>query len=354
MQRRILLLITDLRIGGTPVVVRELAVRLQNDPDFHVHVACLDHSGPVADELRARGVGVTPLNALGTLDLRIVFRLVRLIRRENIDTVFSFLVHANTVAALASLFVRDVRFLQSIQTTQRKPRWHWRVQHMAQRAAELVVVPSKSVADAAERWAGVDAKKVLVIPNAVDVADFAGKPREAAGKRIGFIGRLDPIKRVEDLVAALSLLKGDYTLDIFGQGRERAQIQSMISRLDLEDRAILRGEIAGSAAALAKIDVLALPSDAEGFGLVLIEAMAAGVPVIGTNVPGICDVIEDGVSGLLVPPRDPRALANAIEKILNDRSLREKLIMGGSDRVRRNYDWSVQIEEYRNLLRRPG
>jgi glycosyltransferase involved in cell wall biosynthesis len=225
---------------------------------------------------------------------------------------------------------------------------------MAQRAAELVVVPSKSVADAAERWAGVDAKKVLVIPNAVDVADFAGKPREAAGKRIGFIGRLDPIKRVEDLVAALSLLKGDYTLDIFGQGRERAQIQSMISRLDLEDRAILRGEIAGSAAALAKIDVLALPSDAEGFGLVLIEAMAAGVPVIGTNVPGICDVIEDGVSGLLVPPRDPRALANAIEKILNDRSLREKLIMGGSDRVRRNYDWSVQIEEYRNLLRRPG
>jgi glycosyltransferase involved in cell wall biosynthesis len=86
----------------------------------------------------------------------------------------------------------------------------------------------------------------------------------------------------------------------------------------------------------------------------LIEAMAAGVPVIGTNVPGICDVIEDGVSGLLVPPRDPRALANAIEKILNDRSLREKLIMGGSDRVRRNYDWSVQIEEYRNLLRRPG
>lgn len=350
MQRRILLLITDLRIGGTPTVVCQLAARLGNDPDFHVHVACLDRWGPVADQLRDRGIPVTALSARSVLDFTILFRLIRLIRRENIDTVFSFLIHANTVAAMASFFVRDVRFLQSIQTTQRNPRWHWIVQRAIRNAAERVVVPSRSVADAATQWAGVEQEKILVIPNAVEIEDFLGKPREPSRKRIGFIGRLDPIKRVEDLVTALSLLPSDYTLNIFGEGGEHGQIQSEISRLGLESRAVLRGEIAGSAQALPEIDVLVLPSDAEGFGLVLIEAMAAGVPVIGTNVPGIRDVIEDDVSGLLVPPRNPRAIANAIQRILNDPLLAEKLVSGGSDRVRKNYNWSVQIDSYRNLL----
>jgi len=98
---------------------------------------------------------------------------------------------------------------------------------------------------------------------------------------------------------------------------------------------------------------LVLPSDAEGFGLVLIEAMAARVPVIGTNVPGLRDVIEDGVSGLLVPPRNPIALSNAIQKVLNDPILKEEIIQGGMERVRKHYDWSVWIDSYRNLLRRP-
>ncbi len=344
------MLITDLRIGGTPTVVRQLAIRLGADPNFHAHVACLDRWGPVADQLRDRGIPVTALNACSSLDLRIVLRLIHLIRRENIDTVFSFLIHANAVAALASVFVRDVRFFQSIQTTQPNPRWHWIVQRAVQHAAERIVVPSRSVAEAATQRAAADPSKILVIPNAVEIDDFAGKPRDTSGKRIGFIGRLDPIKRIEDLVTALSLLPADYTLDIFGEGSQRDQIRSLISRLGLEGRAVLRGEIAGSALALGKIDLLVLPSDAEGFGLVLIEAMAARVPVIGTNVPGIRDVIEDGVSGLLVPPRNPRAMANAIERILNDPLLAEKLIKGGSDRVRKNYDWSVQIDSYRNLL----
>jgi glycosyltransferase involved in cell wall biosynthesis len=349
-QRRILLLITDLRLGGTPTVVRQLAVRLNNDPDFHVHVACLDRWGPVADQLRDRGIPVTALNARSVLDFTIVFRLIRLIRRENIDTVFSFLIHANAVAAIASFFVRDVRFLQSIQTTQPSPRWHWIVQRTIRNAAERIVVPSLSVADAAKQWSAVEEERILVISNAVEIEDFAAKPREISGKRIGFIGRLDPIKRIEDLVIALSLLPADYTLDIFGEGIQRSQILSEISRLGLQGRALLHGEIAGSAQALRKIDVLVLSSDAEGFGLVLIEAMAAGVPVIGTNVSGIRDVIEDGASGLLVPPRNPRALANAIEKILTDPLLAGKLVTGGIDRVRKNYDWSVLIDSYRNLL----
>ncbi len=367
MQRRILLLITDLKIGGTPTVVRDLAVRLHGDADFHVHVACLDEWGPVADQLRNRGVPVTALNACCNRDPRVLFGLIRLIRREKIDTVFSFLIHANTVAALASLALPGVRFIQSIQTTQRNPRWHWMLQNVIQHSAEKIVVPSPSVEEAAIRWAGVERGKISVIPNGVGIEDVIppaerpppqpspGVPGEGgmgeARGRVAFIGRLDPIKRVGDLVAAVALLNAEIMLDIWGQGPQRGEIRSGIARLGLQGRAILHGEIAGPAQALETADVLVLPSDAEGFGLVLIEAMAAGVPVIGTNVPGIRDVIEDGVSGLLVPPRNPRALADAITRVLSDAPLREKLIDGGRDCVRRLYDWDVCYERYRLLLR---
>src|SRR5690554_2355628 len=115
--RRILLLITDLRIGGTPTVVRELSIRLAQLPDVQVEVACLTPWGPVADQIAAAGVRVTALDADDLYDLpAVVARLVRLVTDRDIDTVFSFLIHANTVAAGASRFLEGVRFLQSIQT----------------------------------------------------------------------------------------------------------------------------------------------------------------------------------------------------------------------------------------------
>jgi glycosyltransferase involved in cell wall biosynthesis len=221
-----------------------------------------------------------------------------------------------------------------------------------QYAAEKIVVPSPSVKEAAIRWAGVDAKKLVIISNAVRIEEFSSRRWGGSGERrhVAFIGRLDAIKRVPDLVNAVALLNADTMLDIWGEGSRRGEIQSTINRLGLQNRAIMHGGVLGSAAALDKADVLVLPSDAEGFGLVLIEAMAAGVAVIGTNVPGIRDVIEDGISGLLVPARNPQALANAIARVLSDAPLREKLIGGGRERVRRLYDWAICYEKYRLLL----
>src|SRR5207245_8751989 len=105
---------------------------------------------------------------------------------------------------------RDVRFFQSIQTTQPTPRWHWKVQRIAAHAAERVLVPSRSVADVARQWAGVPEEKLVVIPNAIDPADFPGvglteRRNEGGPASIGFIGRLDPIKRLPDLIEAVRL-----------------------------------------------------------------------------------------------------------------------------------------------------
>ena len=130
MPRRILLFVTDLEIGGTPTVVRELATRLNDPPHVEIEVACLKGWGPVAGQIRDAGIPVTAFGVTSPLQLpRAVRQLRALVRERSIDTVFSFLVHANVVAGLASRHLDGVRVLQSIQTIQIKPRWHWPVPH---------------------------------------------------------------------------------------------------------------------------------------------------------------------------------------------------------------------------------
>ena len=358
MPRRILLLITDLEIGGTPTVVRELATRL-HDParGVHVEVACLSKWGPVADQIKAAGVTVTALNAGGVTDLLVIGRLVRLVNRNQFDTVFSFLIHANAVAAVAGRFCRGVRFLQSIQTTQPQPWWHWKLQRAVQLAAEKVVVPSKSVADSARDWADVPVEKIVVIPNALEPSSFPRSPippRDPRPYPIGFIGRLDPIKRVDLLLVELKMLElatpGLVHLHLYGEGPERRRIAGLIERFKLGHAVTMRGTVPRPQDALSEIGLLVLRSDAEGFGLVLIEAMAAGVPVIGTDVPGIRDVIRRDQTGLLVHPASPGEMVFAIRKVVEDREFRDRLIENGLTEARERFSWDGVLPFYRRLL----
>jgi glycosyltransferase involved in cell wall biosynthesis len=360
--RRILLLITDLQIGGTPTVVRELAIRLNDPPSVIVDVGCLGMRGPVADQTESANVRTAVLGARGATDVRVLLRLAGLIRNGHYDTVFSFLIHANVAAALVKPFFPGVRFIQSIQTTQPHPRWHWRLQGIVQHAADRIVVPSLSVATAAAEWADVDAARIVVIPNAIDLADFnpgdnTQQPGHvsAAGAAsqpipIGFIGRLDPIKRVPDLLHAVQLLAGRVHLHIFGQGADRPRIEEAIVRLGVASQVTLHGAIARPQDALGHIALLVLPSAAEGFGLVLIESMAAGVPVVATNVAGIRDVVRNGETGVLVPPSAPEELARAIDRVLADGTLREKLVAGAREEVGSRFSWGAVLPMYRKLL----
>jgi glycosyltransferase involved in cell wall biosynthesis len=349
--RRILLFLTDLEFGGTPTVVRELALRLRGTAQ--VQVACLGKRGPVAEQLAAAGVTVTALAAAGSTDLRVLPRFVHLVREQRFDTVFSFLLHANAVAAASSLFLRDVRWIQSVQTTQPWPRWHWMIQRLAYRAADKIVVPSPSAAAAAHEWAGVPAEKMIIIPNAIDPAEFpAITPADHRRPYpILFLGRLDPIKDVPTLVDAVSRLNGLVHLDIFGEGSDRSRIEKRIAERNLSSQLTLHGQIDRPQTVLSGAGILVLPSLAEGFGLVLIEAMASGIPVIATDVPGIRDVVQHNQTGLLVPPSNPAMLAAAIQQLVEDQNLRQRLISAASTQVRQRWTWDAILPQYLRLLR---
>ena len=355
MPRRILLLITDLEIGGTPTVVRELATRLNAPPAVEVEVACLKKWGPVADQLRAAGVPVTALGARRASELPAAARKLReLLSQRQVDTVLSFLVHANVVAAVAAKKLAGGRFLQSIQTVQPRPRWHWAAQRWAHRRAERIVVPSTAIASFAARRSRIPESKFVVIPNAIDPAAFprvevfAGPPIRA-----GYLGRLDPAKEPRLLLHALRAAGMDEKAELhyFGDGPERGPLEREAARLGLADRVRFHGLVAGPQAALGGMDVLWQPSAVEGFGLVVIEAMASGVPVVSQRAGGVLDIIRDGENGLLANVRSPHHLfAESLWRLRGDPALRQRLIQGGLRTVRERFTWDAVLPRYHELL----
>jgi phosphatidyl-myo-inositol alpha-mannosyltransferase len=183
----------------------------------------------------------------------------------------------------------------------------------------------------------------VIVPNGVDVERFAGaQPAELpAGRRMLFVGRLDERKGFRVAVAAFERLARrfpDLLLVAVGDGPEaaaaRALPESIRSRMVLVGR-VANEDLHGYEAAA---DVFVAPSvGGETFGVVLVEAMAAGVPVVASDIPGYDEVIREG-EGLLVPPRDPAALAAAVARILDDPPAAKAL--GDAGRTRSGtYSW---------------
>ena len=347
---RVLLFNTDLEIGGTPTVVRELARRLP-EHGCAVEVACLGRHGPTAEQIvgdggtvHAFGVGLRQLPGA-------VSRLRNLVKSGQFDAVLSFLVHANVVAALARRRGDGVRWWQSIQTTQPRPRWHWLAQRWAARRSDGFIVPSESIRDAAKLRSGVDFDRVHVLPNGVDAADVAKEarpPRDPASVlRVGFLGRLDPVKRVPLLVEAMRQVERA-ELHIFGDGPDRAAVE-------LARRGMANVRLHGFAdrrAAFEQMDVLCLPSLAEGFPMVVIEAMAAGVPVVGTDAPGLRDAIVHDETGLLFDEAGVDPIATALRDLRDHPDRAATRATAAVAHVREHLTWQSIVPRYAALLNR--
>jgi glycogen(starch) synthase len=180
---------------------------------------------------------------------------------------------------------------------------------------------------------------VHVVPSGVRGPAFTAAPTGGAG--IVFVGRLHAQKGVDTLVRAAALLPG-VPVTLAGDGPERAAVELLARQLGVTDRVRVTGfrphrEVP---ALLAGADVVVLPSRYEELGTALVEAMAAGRPVVASAVGGIPELVRDGVDGLLVPPGDPAALAGAIEKLLADPDLAATLGASGRARVA-EHDWAV-------------
>jgi len=176
------------------------------------------------------------------------------------------------------------------------------------------------------------------------------------GKRLTilFVGRLVELKGLAYLIEAAGLLQGRVSARIvaIGIGPERERLEALATTRNVDVDFRNKVPDAELHQAFLTSDVLVLPSiidargDTEGLGVALLDAMSYGIPAIASRVGGIPDIIEDGVSGLLVPPADPQALANAIERVARDPAYAKRLADAGRERLRTHFSWDVIMEQW--------
>jgi glycosyltransferase involved in cell wall biosynthesis len=227
-----------------------------------------------------------------------------------------------------------VRRLLTIQA-----RW----EHRNAARADCIVVPSAYSARVASRLYGVAASKVIVIPEPIALGEWrerlARAPRRTTTRpTILSVARMYPRKRLGDLLHAAVRLRArvpEVEIRIVGRGPEFPRLRLLADRLDLDGTVVFLGDVSARDLAVEyeNAHCFCLPSVQEGFGIVFVEAMAAGLPVVACRAAAVPEVIEDGRTGILVNPERPSELAAALETVLKEETLRNDLGAAGTRRV---------------------
>jgi len=233
--------------------------------------------------------------------------------------------------------------------------YRWRLDAKLQRAGFVCCISHFCRSQAMiwtppERW-----DRLHIIHCGVDPGEFTVKPHEGRGKRLIFAGRLAAVKGVPillDVVARLRERTPDLELVLAGDGPERAWIEDRARQLGIESNVRITGYLPqdGVRAELAASDIFVMSSFAEGVPVVLMEAMASGLPVIATRIAGIPELVEDGVSGYLTSPGDADAIAAYTETLLNDGGLRRRMGAAGRLKVETEFNSTEEGGKLRHVL----
>jgi glycosyltransferase involved in cell wall biosynthesis len=320
--------------GGMERVVYDIA-RLLDPARFDVAVTCLTIPGEFAPFLEQRGIEVLALGKQPGRALRLPFRYARMLRTRRIDVLHmhnSGPLFTGTIAAIAGRVPGRVY-------TEHGRVWPDRERTMKIERALLARVDAVTAVSAAStdnlcRYLGQCEPRLRIVLNGIEdpaatpatpPADlFDGEP----GPILGFIGRMEEVKGVDVLLAAMALLRDRFpTLRLLavGTGSLDRPLQKMAAEIGIADRVRFTGLRTDVPAIFRGLDLLVLPSRSEGLPMVLLEAFGLSVPVVATRVGGTPELVEDGVTGLLVPPEDPAALADAIARALASPELRRDL-----------------------------
>jgi len=366
---RVLMAITDLQVGGTPLDVLRLATSLPRDR-FRVLVVPLADVGAVGERLQAAGIPVVPCNARSAHDVRALLRLYHTIRAFRPDIVHSLLFHANVAARLVApaAGVPADRIVCSILTVERERPWHLRGETLTCRRCRWIVGNSPSVVDHLHRAARVPRSRLRLIRGAIDTAAVAAArpiPRRDLGlpedaPLVLWVGRMDPVKGLDELIQACAMLRERVPIHVLlaGEGAYEPAVCRRIEALNAASFVHRLGRRDDIAALLATADLFAFPSRSEGLPTALMEAMAAGKPIVTTKAPGCRDLVRDGQTGLTVPVGDARALAEAMANLLQDEDLRRRLGTAAAAWARTHCDWPAALQQwvalYEELCERPG
>jgi glycosyltransferase involved in cell wall biosynthesis len=368
MDRRILYVIDSLQIGGAETLMLDLldaAIARKWLP----HVAYFT-PGALAGEVASRGVATTRLSRAGLGDPLAVARAFGLMRRLRPDVVHTHLTKSDLVGQFAGALAGAPRRVLSLHNVDpwRRRRWLSWIWRAVTVGAHVRVAVSERVADHVAMCGGASRDALTVIDNGVDTRRFdrdATRPLDRAAWGFGpddvivaVVGRLTPQKDHATFLAAAATLAPRTPRARFlvvGEGELRASLEAQAQALGLgPDRLRFGGALRDMPGLLAAVDVVAFSSAWEGLPMALLEAMAMRLPVVATMVGGVPGVVRDDVEGLLVAPRAPAALAEAMERLVGDAALRRRLGAAGRSCVETRFSASAMLGRLFHLYEETG
>ena len=322
--------------------------------------------------MRERGLEIDVIPESRRFDLRVIRALRRIVKRRSPDIILTHQVKSHFLIRLSRLWREYpwVAFHHGYTATDRKMRAYNYLDRWSLPAARRVVTVCQAFARELTHSGGVAANRINVQHNSIRPEQpVSVEEIEALKTRLGItreervllaVGRLSSEKAHADLLQAVSLLPEvapgiSARLVIVGDGPERGRLEEAVASLGLVDRVTFIGQVSDVRPYYAAADALVLPSHTEGSPYVLLEAMAAGLPVVATAVGGIPEMVEDETSALLVAPRDARLMAWAIARILTDDELAQRLAMNASALAATRYSpeayFRSLVEIYRGLIK---
>ena len=374
--RKVFYLVDSLNVGGTESQAVELARRIPM-AGYDVTLGCLRAQGPLLERLQGTAVVLREFHAGGGIDspagLYQLLRLSWFLRREKFDIVHTHDLWSNLLgvpaARLAGVraIVSSRRDLAHLDWYEGKHRvWLRRIQNLSG-AVLANATPIRDVLIAEE---GFVPEKVRVIHNGVDIEKFKAPgngrdhlfPGVGDGKLIVLVGNMHTdVKGHPWLIASAPAVIREFPSTRFvlvGDGEQRASFEQQVAGLGLERNFLFLGRRADIPEILACCDIAVLPSRAEGLPNAVLEYMAAGLPTIVSRVGGNAELVEDGVTGLLVPPEDSPALSAALLKLLHDPGLARQMVQRGHEFTIQNFSFERLVREvdalYTELLQRGG
>ena len=340
-----------LNVGGQEKLLVEFA-RCADRSRFDLHFVSLGGRGVLADDLESHNWPVTALGEPTGFRPGLALRLARLFRQQRIDIVHTHDERPHIYGAFAARLARVRRVIHTRHhgmADRLSPRQGLLVRLASRLTDRFVCVSADSARQAVQQ--GVSPRIVRTLHNGIDLTRFDPHPPpspppgggggEGWGRPVVTVARLSPEKDITTLLRAAALAVAEdpsFRLEIAGDGPGMAELRRTASDLQLDGCVHFHGQVRDVPALLARAGLFALSSLTEGVSLTLLEAMACGVAVVATRVGGNPEVVADGETGLLVPPADPKALAQALLQLRRDQGQRRRMEQAGRRRVERCFD----------------
>lgn len=369
----VLHLITELNMGGAQQALFRLLSGLDRQ-QYRPTVACLDNGrGQAAQQISQLGIPVIDLGMQPKWRLDAVWRLHRLVREEKPVILHAWMIHANILGRIVGRLNRVPVVIISRRTQNLDGLGREWANRQLSGWSDATITVSECVRQVEIAQARIDPAKVITIHNGIDANQYQHiemtvrdrirrelkTPNEALV--IASVGRLHPVKGFANLLTAMKSVHTRFPevyLWLIGDGELRTTLEAQARQLGLDDVVVFTGTRLDVPEILTAVDIFTLASRVEGMPNAILEAMAAGLPVVATQVGGVPEIVVEGQTGLLVPPADDKVLAQALLTLIEDASLRRRLGLAGRQRVLEQFDIAVTrqktVDLYGRLLQEKG